>query len=79
MVLASAVRFRPVLLTAITTVIGLAPMAMGMDIDFSRDSPVVFGSESGQFLEGDGACYHVWPGRCDFFDSFHGPHPLLAY
>ena len=49
MVLASAVRFRPVLLTAITTVIGLAPMAMGMDIDFNRDSPVVFGSESGSF------------------------------
>ena len=49
MVLASAVRFRPVLLTAVTTVIGLAPMAMGMDIDFSRDSPIVFGSESGSF------------------------------
>ena len=49
MVLASAVRFRPVLLTAVTTVIGLAPMAMGIDIDFSRDSPIVFGSESGSF------------------------------
>ena len=49
MVLASAVRFRPILLTAVTTVIGLAPMAMGMDIDFSRDSPIVFGSESGSF------------------------------
>jgi sulfite exporter TauE/SafE len=24
-------------------------MAMGMDIDFSRDSPIVFGSESGSF------------------------------
>ena len=45
MILASAVRFRPILLTAVTTVIGLAPLAIGMDIDFSRDSPIVFGAE----------------------------------
>jgi multidrug efflux pump subunit AcrB len=49
MVLASAVRFRPIMLTAITTVIGLAPLAIGMDIDFSRESPIVFGAESGRF------------------------------
>ena len=49
MILASAVRFRPILLTAVTTVIGLAPLAIGMDIDFSRDSPIVFGAESGKF------------------------------
>jgi multidrug efflux pump subunit AcrB len=46
MVLASAVRFRPILLTAVTTVIGLAPLAIGMDIDFSRDSPIFHGSHA---------------------------------
>ncbi len=49
MVLAAAVRFRPVILTAVTTVLGLIPMAIGMDIDFTRDSPLVFGAESGSF------------------------------
>ena len=51
MVLASAVRFRPIVLTAVTTVIGLAPLAIGMDIDFSRDSVIVLGAESSRFWE----------------------------
>jgi len=45
---AAAERFRPVLLTATTTVIGLLPMVMGMTIDFAgRD--LFFGAPSGQF------------------------------
>ncbi|MCH2477822.1 MAG: efflux RND transporter permease subunit, partial [Gammaproteobacteria bacterium] len=43
------VRFRPVILTAVTTVLGLIPIAIGMDFDFSRDTIFVFGAESASF------------------------------
>jgi len=49
MILASAVRFRPVILTAVTTVLGLVPIAIGMDFDFSRDTIFLFGAESASF------------------------------
>ena len=49
MIIASAVRFRPVILTAVTTVLGLIPIAIGMDFDFSRENIFVFGAESARF------------------------------
>ncbi|MBF0278749.1 MAG: efflux RND transporter permease subunit [SAR324 cluster bacterium] len=49
-VLAGMVRLRPVMLTAVTTLLGLLPITMGMDINFYRwPDVVVFGSEGGTF------------------------------
>jgi multidrug efflux pump len=45
---AGATRFRPVMLTAVTTVLGLVPMAMGVSFDF-RNWEWVFGGESSQY------------------------------
>lgn len=48
LVRAGITRFRPVMLTAITTTLGLVPMAIGVSVDFLRFR-LVFGSVSAQW------------------------------
>ncbi len=45
---AGIVRFRPVMLTAITTILGLLPMAVGVSFDF-RNMSMIIGGESAQW------------------------------
>lgn len=49
---AGVTRFRPVILTAITTLVGLAPLAMGFNIDFFVliNEPGTFFSNIGEFV-----------------------------
>lgn len=47
-VLSGMLRLRPVMLTAMTTVLALIPVTIGLDVDFSRSPIVLLGSESGQ-------------------------------
>ncbi len=48
LVQAGVARFRPVMLTAVTTILGLVPMAIGISIDF-RGLRIVTGSQSAQW------------------------------
>jgi len=48
---AGTVRFRPVLLTAVTTILGLTPMAVGISFDFKKFQWIV-GSDSSQWWGG---------------------------
>lgn len=43
---AGVLRIRPVISTAITTILGMLPIVMGMDINFYRQPIIMFGSES---------------------------------
>jgi multidrug efflux pump len=45
---AGIIRFRPVMLTAITTILGLLPMAVGVSFDF-RNLSMIIGGESAQW------------------------------
>ena len=47
-IIAGCTRFRPVMLTAVTTVLGLIPMAIGVSLDI-RNFGVIIGSDSSQW------------------------------